>query len=695
AQYLHDDCPWCCFIENCIKLPICSCAEVLHDSVYCVNGDYFYDFKLQNGTQYNVTKIQLTSPDAPITFVPQIFPFSSSIPPGGMFPAKTAQILGGAAGMPFTIRIKLFSGNFECCYLELNHTLPSCDTAQSCDNKGTNFWLMFNGNAGTPQTLTLNIVSETNTSGNVIYDGVTYPFVVSPGVASEVMIPASASVHTSDVIDDKGIHVTSQNEVTVYGLNFSMFSTGGYLGLPTEMFGTDYFVLSYKNNIALSGSQFGIVACENNTFLTITPSATTGTRTAGIPYNIILNAGETYELTNYDFNSDLTGTHITASHPIAVFGSAQTAKITNSTDHIVEMLPPTSAYGKHFFTVPLTAMTGDTWRFMGSQNGTTITINPGGSTAMVDAGQFIEIPLPVQSEILSDKPILACQYQIFNPFMMLLPSVNQFLKDYTVFTPGIDFTFIDIVAPDAVVNSLTLDGGTVSFTAIGNGYSGASVSVVPGTHKLTAALPFGCNTYGFSRYSSYGYPGGMSCAVLNNPFSLNLNTFIQGRYNDVTNLMAADTIEVDIRNSIAPYWLVETSRGYLNDSGKCSAKFYNAVDGVDYYVVLKHRNSVETWSKSPGQRFSGGVLNFDFLSSSQSYGNNLGLIDSSPLRYGLFSGDVNQDGVINLTDILWILNDSQNFESGVSDLNGDGVTNLTDLTIAYNNAINFGRMIRP
>lgn len=131
AQYVNDDCPWCCYIENCIKLPDCgSCVQVLSDSLYCLNNEYFYKFTLQNGTIYDVTKIQITSPGAdPITFVPQIIHFNTPIAPGQVFPNENVQVLGGVPGMTIPIRIKLFSDDFECCYIELNHTFPYCDSS--------------------------------------------------------------------------------------------------------------------------------------------------------------------------------------------------------------------------------------------------------------------------------------------------------------------------------------------------------------------------------------------------------------------------------------------------------------------------------------------------------------------------------------------------------------------------------------
>jgi len=133
AHFVNDDCPWCCYIENCIKLPICSCAEVIQDSIYCEDGDYFYNFTLQNGTQYDVTKIQITSPGTlPITFIPQIIHFGTPILPGQMFPNLTARMLGAAAGLTIPVKIKLFSDDFECCYLEFDQLIPECDTTY-CD----------------------------------------------------------------------------------------------------------------------------------------------------------------------------------------------------------------------------------------------------------------------------------------------------------------------------------------------------------------------------------------------------------------------------------------------------------------------------------------------------------------------------------------------------------------------------------
>ena len=72
-------------------------------------------------------------------------------------------------------------------------------------------------------------------------------------------------------------------------------------------------------------------------------------------------------------------------------------------------------------------------------------------------------------------------------------------------------------------------------------------------------------------------------------------------------------------------------------------------------------------------------------------------VDLSPVRFGTYSGYVNQDGYIDLTDVTLISNDANDFLTGyiVTDLNGDGFADLSDLTIAFNNAINFVSVVRP
>ncbi len=175
---------------------------------------------------------------------------------------------------------------------------------------------------------------------------------------------------------------------------------------------------------------------------------------------------------------------------------------------------------------------------------------------------------------------------------------------------------------------------------------------------------------------------------------------IQGLYNPAANEHNIDdTVSVIFRNSVSPYEIVDSVKTVL-DSSLLIWDFYakKVNRNYGYYLVLKHRNSIETWSKSPVFINSSSFYNYDFLTSAdKAYGNNLIKTDNSPVVYSLYSGDVNQDGTIDLTDGSLIDNDAFNFASGYlpADLNGDGVVDLADAVFADNNGFNFVSKITP
>ena len=81
---------------------------------------------------------------------------------------------------------------------------------------------------------------------------------------------------------------------------------------------------------------------------------------------------------------------------------------------------------------------------------------------------------------------------------------------------------------------------------------------------------------------------------------LNLTAFIEGFYNGAA--MVPDTVTVELRNTSIPYTLAQEKKMVLNSSGQGSASFTSISDATSYYIVIKHRNSIETWSAT-GQTF--------------------------------------------------------------------------------------------
>ncbi len=174
--------------------------------------------------------------------------------------------------------------------------------------------------------------------------------------------------------------------------------------------------------------------------------------------------------------------------------------------------------------------------------------------------------------------------------------------------------------------------------------------------------------------------------------SLNLNVGIEGFWDGSAQVQ--DTVRCTLRNSSSPYAPVEQAAYRINTSGYGTFE-YNTAGSGSYYLQLTHRNALETWSAAPVALTSGGSFNYDFRSAAnQAYGNNQTLKSG---KYCFYSGDPNQDGTVDLSDLTMIFNDAGNFVTGyvATDINGDDIADLSDLVITFNNASAFVTKIVP
>ena len=136
--------------------------------------------------------------------------------------------------------------------------------------------------------------------------------------------------------------------------------------------------------------------------------------------------------------------------------------------------------------------------------------------------------------------------------------------------------------------------------------SGASTGAI----KLTNN--FGCFTSTLNPFG-VGVPTS-SCNV-------NIKLFIEGIYgynnslvpvSDATNApLTADTISVSLYSSAFPYNYITTRKSVLDVAGNASVSFPSIYSGGNYYLVVNHRNSIETWSRNPVLLPLGGI-NYNF-----------------------------------------------------------------------------------
>jgi hypothetical protein len=245
-----------------------------------------------------------------------------------------------------------------------------------------------------------------------------------------------------------------------------------------------------------------------------------------------------------------------------------------------------------------------------------------------------------------------------------------------------------------------------SLTYFVNGLGGKSIysfgSIVSGS-QVRYNGTYGAmliNSYNDSMVFKFYSVGGTqrdSYKILPAPKKMALKMFVQGFYNSSSNSMIGDTVRVYLRRSTTPYQIVDSAKGQLSSGGLVNLQFIRADNATAYYVVVKHRNSVETWS-SGGIPFLINNMSVDYSTSiASAFGNNMKQVDASPVTYAIFSGDVNSDGIIDAADGSATDNDAFNFVTGyvATDVTGDNTVDASDAAVVDNNAANFVGMIRP
>lgn len=164
---------------------------------------------------------------------------------------------------------------------------------------------------------------------------------------------------------------------------------------------------------------------------------------------------------------------------------------------------------------------------------------------------------------------------------------------------------------------------------------------------------------------------------------LNLKAYLEGFWNGTTHV--PDTVSIYLASGSVSYTLVDSQKVILGTAGTTNPTFMRVSSG-SYYIVLKHRNHLETWSRLPQPFVAGVPLSYDFTTdSAKAYGFNMKKVGSV---WVIFGGDPNQDGDINALDVPIFVGQFGSSGYLSCDFNGDGDVNALDVVII---SANFGR----
>jgi hypothetical protein len=399
---------------------------------------------------------------------------------------------------------------------------------------GTDFWVAFDINYvydadnldDRRRSLRLYAAGPAGAVGEVTVPGLGFrtAFRIGDTGVAAVDLPITAMVGVDERvgvgqrIEDKAVHVTASEPVTVYGLNRRPQSTDAYTSYPTSAAGTRYRAVAYPS--LSGGSLLSVVPALRQTAVHVEPVVQ---GVAQAPFDVVVDVGQVFE---WEVPDDLTGTVVTADHPVSVFAGARCANVPTviaACDHLVEQMAPTNTWGRTFVTHPLVGRSEDTLRVVADEAAVVDIVSTDGSRSVtLRAGEFHEFLAGQPMTITASAPIAVAQFSNgsnfdntdADPFMVMIQPQEQGFTEsvFAAPTEGFANNYVNITAPTDAVGEVLLDGVPVpaaEWTAIpGSGFSGVGLRVAPGIHRVTAPAFAQSIVYGFDTYDSYGYPGG-------------------------------------------------------------------------------------------------------------------------------------------------------------------------------------------
>jgi len=403
--------------------------------------------------------------------------------------------------------------------------------------------------------------SGTSTANIAVTQGATTitTTMVAPQDIAIIRLPwvTELKIASTTMVVDGAYRLRTDQPVTVYQYNPLDYTNGpgsfsytndASLLLPTNTWTGEYLVVA-RNTLGGGPGIYAITAREDNTIVTLAPSASGGivVAGAGVAANgtgtVTLNEGDVLHIGSATGGgspdvSDVTGTRVSANKQVQVIGAHSCTYIPYNVlacDHIEEAMAPVETLGRQYLVAPPlitpTTSKANMVRVIASESNTALTYDPpqaGAPATLANAGDYYEFDQTLATfMITSDKKVAVAQYMLGQEagggtgdpaFTMAVP-VLQYRTNYLFHAPtNYEANYVNITAPTGAV--VTLDGATVAgFTAIGStGYDVAKVQLgagVNGNHTITSPQKIGISVYGYGQYTSYWYPGGLDLAELN------------------------------------------------------------------------------------------------------------------------------------------------------------------------------------
>ncbi len=433
-------------------------------------------------------------------------------------------------------------------------------------NKGTRFWVAYAHSwdfysGSNSQNMVLYLSTDAQPANvTVKVHGTnwtrTYSIPANTVITSEIM-PKGGLSDARLLIEGmtpRGISIESSVPITAYAHIYASTNSGATMLLPVGTYGYEYYTLNSRQDYTTtnSHSSFFVIPSRDSTLVEITPSnPTSGGRAAGVPFTVMLNKGEVYQVLGAYLPGggtegyDMTGSRVKSipnasgkCYPIAVFaGSTRTglgcgASAGGSGDVIFQQVFPSQAWGQRYLTAP-TSTSGaansfmtNIYRVMVKDPATVVTRNGVTMTGLIN-NRYYQFEDNVPNDIQADKPVMVAQYMSSSgacpntsgsgdPEMFYLSPVEQSIRAtgfYRNNLSAITVNYLTLIVPTAGVASMTIDGSSTFTHTYPHTTPGYTVVVQrwaagSGQSRVQCDSAFTGIVYGLGSVESYGYNAG-------------------------------------------------------------------------------------------------------------------------------------------------------------------------------------------
>lgn len=331
----------------------------------------------------------------------------------------------------------------------------------------------------------------------------------------------------------KSVLIETSDDVNVISFDSGHGTVGSTMNLPIHKLSTKYIVTSVTPYTGRK-SQLAVVAIQNGTFISITFKMAENVVLNiqgdafynGSVFYLYLNSFETYQIAHA---SDLTGSVIESSYPIAAFSGNDCIKMDGIgyCDHLVAQLPPTDAVDDTYI-VPPNSVGRDTVIRITAIEKTEMYYVIGTVNKTISIDNFFDTRFFSNQTCLikSTRPVLVTGIglaskisNLGDPTMTIIQGINQYLNYYKLVIPtGYINNFVSLMIKESSQDFIRINSSVVTACNIvfeknvllgSNTYNVKSIRVPEG--DLTAFTlngeVFGIVVTGLNKDEAYGFSG--------------------------------------------------------------------------------------------------------------------------------------------------------------------------------------------